>query len=89
MLRSLVGSEMCIRDRYQRRVRGTSSVRKCTLHGFGLPCARAVCNCLAHSMVWWDELRRTLGFKVCTSLEQLSLLHWANLILGLRRLTNF
>eukprot|EP00658_Telonema_sp_P-2_P030520 TRINITY_DN2301_c0_g1_i2.p2 TRINITY_DN2301_c0_g1~~TRINITY_DN2301_c0_g1_i2.p2 ORF type:complete len:116 (-),score=53.91 TRINITY_DN2301_c0_g1_i2:170-472(-) len=25
MLRSLVGSEMCIRDRYQRRVRGTSS----------------------------------------------------------------
>eukprot|EP00658_Telonema_sp_P-2_P011665 TRINITY_DN1445_c0_g1_i3.p1 TRINITY_DN1445_c0_g1~~TRINITY_DN1445_c0_g1_i3.p1 ORF type:complete len:124 (+),score=56.96 TRINITY_DN1445_c0_g1_i3:161-532(+) len=25
MLRSLVGSEMCIRDRYQRRVRGTFS----------------------------------------------------------------
>eukprot|EP00658_Telonema_sp_P-2_P000569 TRINITY_DN10218_c0_g1_i3.p1 TRINITY_DN10218_c0_g1~~TRINITY_DN10218_c0_g1_i3.p1 ORF type:complete len:141 (-),score=54.75 TRINITY_DN10218_c0_g1_i3:215-637(-) len=25
MLRSLVGSEMCIRDRYQRRVRGPSS----------------------------------------------------------------
>eukprot|EP00658_Telonema_sp_P-2_P007161 TRINITY_DN1266_c0_g1_i5.p3 TRINITY_DN1266_c0_g1~~TRINITY_DN1266_c0_g1_i5.p3 ORF type:complete len:106 (+),score=38.94 TRINITY_DN1266_c0_g1_i5:98-415(+) len=24
MLRSLVGSEMCIRDRYQRRVRGSS-----------------------------------------------------------------
>eukprot|EP00658_Telonema_sp_P-2_P056590 TRINITY_DN4504_c0_g1_i2.p2 TRINITY_DN4504_c0_g1~~TRINITY_DN4504_c0_g1_i2.p2 ORF type:complete len:106 (-),score=10.54 TRINITY_DN4504_c0_g1_i2:352-669(-) len=25
MLRSLVGSEMCIRDRYQRRVRGVTS----------------------------------------------------------------
>eukprot|EP00658_Telonema_sp_P-2_P054425 TRINITY_DN432_c0_g2_i3.p2 TRINITY_DN432_c0_g2~~TRINITY_DN432_c0_g2_i3.p2 ORF type:complete len:148 (+),score=74.62 TRINITY_DN432_c0_g2_i3:146-589(+) len=25
MLRSLVGSEMCIRDRYQRRVRGTTT----------------------------------------------------------------
>eukprot|EP00658_Telonema_sp_P-2_P031541 TRINITY_DN2357_c0_g1_i3.p1 TRINITY_DN2357_c0_g1~~TRINITY_DN2357_c0_g1_i3.p1 ORF type:complete len:383 (+),score=120.44 TRINITY_DN2357_c0_g1_i3:78-1226(+) len=29
MLRSLVGSEMCIRDRYQRRVRGTSSSMGC------------------------------------------------------------
>eukprot|EP00658_Telonema_sp_P-2_P039015 TRINITY_DN278_c0_g1_i27.p2 TRINITY_DN278_c0_g1~~TRINITY_DN278_c0_g1_i27.p2 ORF type:complete len:134 (-),score=65.77 TRINITY_DN278_c0_g1_i27:48-407(-) len=29
MLRSLVGSEMCIRDRYQRRVRGTHT----TTHG--------------------------------------------------------
>eukprot|EP00658_Telonema_sp_P-2_P021010 TRINITY_DN18336_c0_g2_i5.p1 TRINITY_DN18336_c0_g2~~TRINITY_DN18336_c0_g2_i5.p1 ORF type:complete len:480 (-),score=142.36 TRINITY_DN18336_c0_g2_i5:201-1595(-) len=27
MLRSLVGSEMCIRDRYQRRVRGSKSLR--------------------------------------------------------------
>eukprot|EP00658_Telonema_sp_P-2_P074436 TRINITY_DN6365_c0_g1_i1.p2 TRINITY_DN6365_c0_g1~~TRINITY_DN6365_c0_g1_i1.p2 ORF type:complete len:168 (+),score=58.06 TRINITY_DN6365_c0_g1_i1:70-573(+) len=30
MLRSLVGSEMCIRDRYQRRVRGFSSIAMAT-----------------------------------------------------------
>eukprot|EP00658_Telonema_sp_P-2_P007833 TRINITY_DN1291_c0_g1_i4.p1 TRINITY_DN1291_c0_g1~~TRINITY_DN1291_c0_g1_i4.p1 ORF type:complete len:194 (+),score=67.44 TRINITY_DN1291_c0_g1_i4:119-700(+) len=31
MLRSLVGSEMCIRDRYQRRVRGKRSTRNMSL----------------------------------------------------------
>eukprot|EP00658_Telonema_sp_P-2_P031709 TRINITY_DN2366_c0_g1_i1.p2 TRINITY_DN2366_c0_g1~~TRINITY_DN2366_c0_g1_i1.p2 ORF type:complete len:175 (-),score=35.89 TRINITY_DN2366_c0_g1_i1:308-832(-) len=35
MLRSLVGSEMCIRDRYQRRVRGPNSVSM--LGGLTLP----------------------------------------------------
>eukprot|EP00658_Telonema_sp_P-2_P077627 TRINITY_DN7064_c0_g1_i3.p1 TRINITY_DN7064_c0_g1~~TRINITY_DN7064_c0_g1_i3.p1 ORF type:complete len:134 (+),score=22.24 TRINITY_DN7064_c0_g1_i3:101-502(+) len=32
MLRSLVGSEMCIRDRYQRRVRGSDFGEKCRGH---------------------------------------------------------
>eukprot|EP00658_Telonema_sp_P-2_P029399 TRINITY_DN2236_c0_g1_i5.p1 TRINITY_DN2236_c0_g1~~TRINITY_DN2236_c0_g1_i5.p1 ORF type:complete len:410 (-),score=134.15 TRINITY_DN2236_c0_g1_i5:115-1344(-) len=35
MLRSLVGSEMCIRDRYQRRVRGDCLVCNVRLKGFG------------------------------------------------------
>eukprot|EP00658_Telonema_sp_P-2_P071093 TRINITY_DN60412_c0_g1_i2.p1 TRINITY_DN60412_c0_g1~~TRINITY_DN60412_c0_g1_i2.p1 ORF type:complete len:151 (-),score=40.29 TRINITY_DN60412_c0_g1_i2:88-540(-) len=33
MLRSLVGSEMCIRDRYQRRVRGTENSEMVALVG--------------------------------------------------------
>eukprot|EP00658_Telonema_sp_P-2_P000884 TRINITY_DN10328_c0_g1_i9.p1 TRINITY_DN10328_c0_g1~~TRINITY_DN10328_c0_g1_i9.p1 ORF type:complete len:259 (+),score=62.63 TRINITY_DN10328_c0_g1_i9:25-777(+) len=38
MLRSLVGSEMCIRDRYQRRVRDTSAI----VHGESMVLTRAV-----------------------------------------------
>eukprot|EP00658_Telonema_sp_P-2_P063650 TRINITY_DN5240_c0_g1_i16.p1 TRINITY_DN5240_c0_g1~~TRINITY_DN5240_c0_g1_i16.p1 ORF type:complete len:242 (-),score=84.25 TRINITY_DN5240_c0_g1_i16:192-872(-) len=34
MLRSLVGSEMCIRDRYQRRVRENESFAMASSHGF-------------------------------------------------------
>eukprot|EP00658_Telonema_sp_P-2_P004816 TRINITY_DN11799_c0_g1_i1.p1 TRINITY_DN11799_c0_g1~~TRINITY_DN11799_c0_g1_i1.p1 ORF type:complete len:202 (-),score=34.06 TRINITY_DN11799_c0_g1_i1:427-1032(-) len=33
MLRSLVGSEMCIRDRYQRRVRDSSSAMEASVQG--------------------------------------------------------
>eukprot|EP00658_Telonema_sp_P-2_P001518 TRINITY_DN10566_c0_g1_i7.p2 TRINITY_DN10566_c0_g1~~TRINITY_DN10566_c0_g1_i7.p2 ORF type:complete len:104 (+),score=36.88 TRINITY_DN10566_c0_g1_i7:45-314(+) len=44
MLRSLVGSEMCIRDRYQRRVRGPSKQERCMLSP-----ARAPRRFLAHT----------------------------------------
>eukprot|EP00658_Telonema_sp_P-2_P025072 TRINITY_DN20093_c0_g1_i3.p1 TRINITY_DN20093_c0_g1~~TRINITY_DN20093_c0_g1_i3.p1 ORF type:complete len:167 (-),score=64.15 TRINITY_DN20093_c0_g1_i3:73-573(-) len=41
MLRSLVGSEMCIRDRYQRRVRGNPLVAMAEgAERFGLLCAQ-------------------------------------------------
>eukprot|EP00658_Telonema_sp_P-2_P003346 TRINITY_DN11230_c0_g1_i3.p1 TRINITY_DN11230_c0_g1~~TRINITY_DN11230_c0_g1_i3.p1 ORF type:complete len:465 (+),score=53.86 TRINITY_DN11230_c0_g1_i3:154-1395(+) len=40
MLRSLVGSEMCIRDRYQRRVRGN---RGMAAYG-ALPCSKQPCS---------------------------------------------
>eukprot|EP00658_Telonema_sp_P-2_P010099 TRINITY_DN13804_c0_g1_i2.p1 TRINITY_DN13804_c0_g1~~TRINITY_DN13804_c0_g1_i2.p1 ORF type:complete len:165 (-),score=26.96 TRINITY_DN13804_c0_g1_i2:827-1321(-) len=43
MLRSLVGSEMCIRDRYQRRVRGSGAMGSCGSKG-SPPCvARRMC----------------------------------------------
>eukprot|EP00658_Telonema_sp_P-2_P000266 TRINITY_DN10096_c0_g2_i12.p2 TRINITY_DN10096_c0_g2~~TRINITY_DN10096_c0_g2_i12.p2 ORF type:complete len:175 (-),score=61.06 TRINITY_DN10096_c0_g2_i12:781-1305(-) len=76
MLRSLVGSEMCIRDRYQRRVRGTLTVSTMasTLRFITKPMSRTLCTTAEQATTAAKDSAPNLGPE--TYSKALSMLHW-------------